>query len=124
MKQPKLKPCPFCTSEDVCLETFNGKTEARVRCAGCGTMSGFFNDVTSAANTWNYRPPDAVKERLVDALESTQQSLGLLLDPLVGSPRLLLPEGSIARGVVEGAFYGVAKKIEDSLAAYREDQAS
>ena len=72
---PKLKPCPFCGSEDVYIETFNGETEARVRCAGCGTMSGFFNDVASAANTWNYRPGDTMKAQMAEALDCCREWL-------------------------------------------------
>ncbi len=121
MESEKLKPCPFCGGDGAPVQPRAGVWAIICLGGDCGAESAHAISEKQAVKKWNTRPPDPVKVALAEALRSVQESLGLLLDPFMGSPRFMLPEGSVARGVVEGAFYGVGVKIEKALAAYKQE---
>ncbi len=58
----KLKPCPFCGSENINLRAAMGETW--VFCHGCAASTNMKSSEESAVTAWNQRPekPQATKE--------------------------------------------------------------
>jgi Lar family restriction alleviation protein len=54
----KLKPCPFCGSEDVSLSVGKngiGESLRYVECVGCGAMADMKRTIEEAIGAWNKR---------------------------------------------------------------------
>ncbi len=61
----KLKPCPFCGSEDIIEDAVDGfwlsetefldETECWVICDGCGAKTYEFHTMQEAVDAWNRR---------------------------------------------------------------------
>ncbi len=49
--------CPFCKSGviDIKRRKCDGETLFRVKCNGCGSMSGEYENINSAIDAWNSR---------------------------------------------------------------------
>ena len=57
----KLKPCPFCGSEDLRRYKLNSFIPEYIHCEVCGGMNG--------ADSWNTRATDPLLKEMADALE-------------------------------------------------------
>lgn len=55
MTEVKLKPCPFCGSEDFVLGFHEGHNEMRVKCKRCKTLFTIFDTPENAPKLWNRR---------------------------------------------------------------------
>lgn len=78
----KLKPCPFCGSDDVVLdETY---TSGYVRCRVCGAEGGLRDSHDEAAAAWNSRT-DA--KGLVVRLNVSDEQVRRMVDEAVSAAR-------------------------------------
>jgi len=69
VESEKLKPCPFCGSEN--LRIHNGREVKYGYCTDCGAMAGWGGSEKAAVEKWNTRrTPDPVKVALAEALEA------------------------------------------------------
>ena len=66
-----LKPCPFCGSNEVEIDSaghpFEGRVDIWVACEGCGTSSQIVDAVEKARSLWNTRAstmPGELVERI------------------------------------------------------------
>lgn len=76
----KLKPCPFCGSNDVTLEeTYES---GYVRCRSCGAESGFRYSHDEAAAAWNRRTDSKV---LVVMLNVSYDQVRRMVDEAVSA---------------------------------------
>lgn len=55
MTEVKLKPYPFCGSEDFVLGFHEGHNEMRVKCKRCKTLFTIFDTPENAPKLWNRR---------------------------------------------------------------------
>ncbi|MDR0759674.1 MAG: Lar family restriction alleviation protein [Treponema sp.] len=55
---PELKPCPFCGSNDIAIDTLKGivRVACRVQCQTCFSASCFSKREEEAVLFWNRRP--------------------------------------------------------------------
>lgn len=61
MENNKLKPCPFCGSENVKIFEYRGTSKFYVICKNCFTPVGIYDGKDEATKRWNTRawiPPD------------------------------------------------------------------
>ena len=65
MTEVKLKPCPFCGSEDFVLGFHEGHNEMRVKCKRCKTLFTIFDTPKNAPKLWNRRTYCYQAERAV-----------------------------------------------------------
>lgn len=65
MTEVKLKPCPFCGSEDFVLGFHEGHNEMRVKCKMCKTLFTIFDTPENAPKLWNRRTYCYQAERTV-----------------------------------------------------------
>lgn len=65
MTEVKLKPCPFCGSEDFVLGFHEGHNEMRVKCKRCKTLFTIFDTPENAPKLWNRRTYCYQAERAV-----------------------------------------------------------
>lgn len=78
----KLKPCPFCGSDDVVLdETY---TSGYVRCRVCGAEGGLRYSHDEAAAAWNSRTDAKV---LVARLNVSEEQVRRMVDEAVRCAR-------------------------------------
>lgn len=61
----KLKPCPFCGSEDIAFDFGIGRGVAYAYCCNCGAESISRASASEAANDWNRRAIDVEAIRRV-----------------------------------------------------------
>jgi Lar family restriction alleviation protein len=55
VKIEKLKPCPFCGSEEIVAKDHHGNGISYVECVECGTLGPYSNTVEDAIKWWNRR---------------------------------------------------------------------
>lgn len=65
MTEVRLKPCPFCGSEDFVLGFHEGHNEMRVKCKRCKTLFTIFDTPENAPKLWNRRTYCYQAERAV-----------------------------------------------------------
>lgn len=68
MTEVKLKPCPFCGSEDFVLGFREKPNEMRVKCKRCKTLFTIFDTPENAPKLWNRRTYCYQAERAVQEL--------------------------------------------------------
>lgn len=53
----EIPPCPFCKSRvlDFKRRRYDGEVLFRVKCNGCGSMSGEYSDLNAAISAWSRR---------------------------------------------------------------------
>ena len=67
MSDERLKPCPFCGGEAICIErASNYPYIYGVMCMDCHCRTSFGKDTDKVIKTWNTRKP---MERIVEKLE-------------------------------------------------------
>ena len=71
----KLKPCPFCGSNDIAFDFGLGRGVAYAYCCNCGAETITRASASEAANDWNRRAidVDALRE-VADELECAYRS--------------------------------------------------
>ena len=72
MSDERLKPCPFCGGEAICIErASNYPYIYGVMCMDCHCRTSFGKDTDKVIKTWNTRKP---MERIVKKLEKRQKA--------------------------------------------------
>lgn len=62
MDEKKLKPCPFCQSDDVDAEFARGHKYVSSGCMNCGASGPDAETVDEAVKLWNTRSPEEGKD--------------------------------------------------------------
>ena len=66
MSETKLKPCPFCSRDEL-------HGQSCIKCSNCGAQSGWHENDKDAIAAWNTRPlEDELLEALKEFVESAQ----------------------------------------------------
>lgn len=76
----KLKPCPFCGSDDVVVE--ETYASGYVRCRGCGAEGGFRYSHEEAAAAWNSRTN---AKKLVARINVSDEQVRRMVDDAVSA---------------------------------------
>ena len=70
MSDERLKPCPFCGGEAICIErASNYPYIYGVMCMDCHCRTSFGKDTDKVIKTWNTRKP---MERIAEKLEESK----------------------------------------------------
>lgn len=77
MPELKLKPCPFCGSEDFIQGFREGHNEMRVKCKRCKTLFTIFDTPENAPKLWNRRTYCYQSERTVQDM-TTEKAIEVL----------------------------------------------
>lgn len=77
MPELKLKPCPFCGSEDFIQGFREGHNEMRIKCKRCKTLFTIFDTPENAPKLWNRRTYCYQSERTVQDM-TTEKAIEVL----------------------------------------------
>ena len=74
-KHTPLLPCPFCGGEAKYSEDHTVERTDTVSCRRCDFYLSDPGDTGSCIAAWNRRAPDPVREKLMEALEGTEEAI-------------------------------------------------